>query len=407
MPSDRLPLPPAPRAGRPSIAHARRARAPRGTKLAALAALVTVCALLAGCGIPGEPTTRHPVTPLAVKDLAARQLGDAVVLSFTLPSDSTDQQRLPSTPAVEVYRSTLPPSGAPPAKPAARLADTVPGSTVESYQKNGHIEFPDALDPVELARAPGQQIVYRVRTRVSEKRASADSNAVTVRVFPTPEAIGDLRATVTEDAILLTWTAPQRTTGGAPLTGTTPTLTGYRVYRTDVEPSRAATASQAPSSPKPMSFVLLGPASQTGYRDTNFQLDHVYSYVVRSVLQFASDSVESADSTPQLTVSAKDIFPPAVPQGVEAVIVPETAGMPAYVELAWAISREADLAGYVVYRSEQPDTAGSRLSPEVLLAPTFRDMTVLSGQRYFYRVAAVDRDGNQSPQSAPVEAVVP
>ena len=52
-----------------------------------------------------------------------------------------------------------------------------------------------------------------------------------------------------------------------------------------------------------------------------------------------------------------------------------------YVELSWSISPEADLAGYEVYRSEQPDTPGGRLNGELLSAPTFRDMNVTAGQQ--------------------------
>ena len=43
---------------------------------------------------------------------------------------------------------------------------------------------------------------------------------------------------------------------------------------------------------------------------------------------------------------------------------------------------------------------GTRLNPELLLTPAFRDMNALPGRRYFYTVAAVDRSGNESPISA-------
>lgn len=50
---------------------------------------------------------------------------------------------------------------------------------------------------------------------------------------------------------------------------------------------------------------------------------------------------------------------------------------------------------------------GQRLNEELLPAPTFRDMTVTPGGQYFYRVRAVDRAGNESPSSAPVEMQLP
>jgi fibronectin type 3 domain-containing protein len=197
------------------------------------------------------------------------------------------------------------------------------------------------------------------------------------------------------------WTAP-------PGNGTPPVV-GYRVYRTEIPPpaGNATTAQPATNSTLPSAPELLGQPTQPEYRDTTVQLDHAYSYTVRSVAQFGSATVESADSAP-LAVFAKDTFPPAAPQGLETVIVPETNGVPAYVELAWNISPEADLTGYIIYRSEQSDNTGTRLnSDELLPAPTFRDMTVTPARHYFYRVAAVDHDGNVSPLSPAVEADVP
>jgi fibronectin type 3 domain-containing protein len=139
------------------------------------------------------------------------------------------------------------------------------------------------------------------------------------------------------------------------------------------------------------------------YQDMNFAIGHSYLYLVRAVAQFGSDTVESVDSN-DAVVTAMDVFPPAAPEGLVAIIIPATPGVPAYVELSWSISPEADLAGYEIYRSEQPDTPGGRLNGELLSAPTFRDMNVAAGRQYFYRVRAVDHAGNESPFSAEVEA---
>jgi fibronectin type 3 domain-containing protein len=80
---------------------------------------------------------------------------------------------------------------------------------------------------------------------------------------------------------------------------------------------------------------------------------------------------------------------------------------PASVELTWTINTEPDLAGYTVYRSENPEMPGQKLNSELLLVPTFRDISLVPGKSYFYRVGAVDQSGNESPLSSPVEAQVP
>jgi fibronectin type 3 domain-containing protein len=105
-------------------------------------------------------------------------------------------------------------------------------------------------------------------------------------------------------------------------------------------------------------------------------------------------------------VTPKDVFPPAMPQGLLAVFIPATQGTTAHIELSWGINSESDLAGYWVFRSEQPDTPGQRINTELLLTPTIRDMTAVQGKRYTYRVSAVDRSGNESSLSSPVTVEV-
>jgi fibronectin type 3 domain-containing protein len=110
-------------------------------------------------------------------------------------------------------------------------------------------------------------------------------------------------------------------------------------------------------------------------------------------------------------VTPRDTFPPAAPQGLVVILVPATPGTAAHLELSWGISPETDLAGYHVYRSEQEITGasgrGERLNRELLLSPTFRDMSVLPGRHYTYRVTAVDRAGNESPLSTAASEEVP
>ena len=287
-----------------------------------LALAIGWAAAFAGCAAPGEPKARHPVVPLIVSDLAAQQRGDAVVLAFTLPKESTEKEPLAAPPTVEIYRGAPPATGS--AVPA-RPVDTLPGGSVASYEKDGHIEFRDPLPPADLTDEAGRQVRYWVRTRVSARRASADSNAVTLRVYPAPAAVTDLRATVTETAIDLNWTLPDGSMNRAPA--------GYRVYRADVEADAAAPPADASQAKLRGPLALLGQLPASEYRDTTFEFGRTYVYLVRSVAQFGSDAVESADSPP-VFVAAKDVFPPAAPPGVLAAVVsPATPEGPAYIEI--------------------------------------------------------------------------
>jgi hypothetical protein len=371
------------------------------------ALLVALGGSLFGCASPDLPTARHPIVPVPISDLTARQVGDTVVLNFTLPTASTDQQPLADMPSVEIYRnvpagSAAAPKATPKSRSTARPADTVPSETVGQYEKKGHIDFPDKLDASELSNESGTDLIYTVRTRVSRARASADSNTVALRVYPAPPTVQDLRATLTETALVLDWNAAQQSrpafTGKA---------AGFRIYRAEVDPTAAEAAVSDPSQAKLIAPPeSLGQTTGTEYRDTVFQFGRTYFYEIRQVMQLGTETVESADSAPAVLM-AKDIFPPAAPQGLEVVPVATTNGGPPAIELTWAINSETDLAGYNIFRSEEAETPGQKLNSERLLAPTFRDMSVSPGKSYFYRVGAIDQSGNESALSPAVEAHVP
>ena len=353
--------------------------------------------MLSGCAAPGEPSARHPVVPQPVRDLSARQQGNGVVLSFALPTDSTDKKPLGETPTIDIYRSATAPNTTP-SKLPSRPVDTIPADLVDTYKTGALIEFRDELDPAELARQPGQQVTYTIRTRLSGEHASADSNPAKLTVYPAPQPPSALHATLMEKSIALSWT-PSETAPGA---ATASVSLDYRVYRAEVSAGVSAAAAQpnaaAQSELQPIALV-----QSNSYDDANVAVGHTYRYVVRSVAKFGEQSVESLDSNDAI-IAANDVFPPAAPQNLVAVIIPATDGQPAYIELSWSISSEADLAGYEVFRSTDEGTQGERLNSELLSAPTFRDTNVTARQRYFYRVRAVDQAGNASPLSATVQA---
>jgi hypothetical protein len=373
----------------------------RRTELARIGSFVFLASALAflcaaGCGAPGEPTPPSPPVPLAITDLTAHQAGDGVQLIFTLPAKTVTGDRLSSPPAVEIVRGTPKADGSPDAK-SYRVVYTIPGSLVENYVAEDHVKFIDPVAPVEIRAHPGS-LVYVVRTRASKKRASANSNSVSVRMFPVAEAITSLQARVTESAIELSWTAPTRTSGGDPLSA----FSGYRIYRGELDPASAEAASTDLSKAKWKSpLTLLSSSDEGTYRDTLFDFGKTYAYIVRSVVLVETNPLESADSVTAI-VTPRDTFPPATPQNVIAAVLAGATPDSALVDLSWSINLETDLAGYRVYRSGQQDTRGVLLTPDLLLAPAYRDTSVEAGHRYWYSVTAVDRAGNESDGSAAV-----
>lgn len=370
----------------------------RAAALLALAFCLFACALAAGCAAPGEPAARHPVVPVAVTDLAARQYGNAFALTFTLPAKSIDRENLPEHPAIEIYRAALPAGTAAVKKTAWRLAYTIPSEQVEHYLSGEQIEFYDPLTADDFAHSADLSVAYMVHTRAAKARASGDSNVVMARIYPAPEAPHDVQVAVTESAVVVTWAEAARPPGASSRT--------YRVYRATLESGQENSPQDISQAKLKTSLELEGSSPSTEFRDAHFEFGTAYLYVVRSVAQFGADFVESADSAPA-TVTPRDVFPPAAPTGLETTIIPATNQAPAYIELSWAISPEGDLAGYSVYRGDAEDAPGERVSTEILPSPAFRDISVLPGRRYYYRVSALDRAGNESPMSPAVVADVP
>jgi fibronectin type 3 domain-containing protein len=113
--------------------------------------------------------------------------------------------------------------------------------------------------------------------------------------------------------------------------------------------------------------------------------------------------VEGED-TPTVTVFAHDVFPPAVPSGLQAVF--SGVGQAPFVDLVWAPDTEADLAGYNIFRHQEGGQP-VKINSELVKVPNYRDGEVRSGKTYFYSVSAVDVRGNESAKSEEANEAVP
>ena len=72
------------------------------------------------------------------------------------------------------------------------------------------------------------------------------------------------------------------------------------------------------------------------------------------------------------------------------------------VTLSWDANSDSDLSGYNAYRSTSSFSDlsdATKLNTSLLSDPSYVDMEVTNGTKYFYRVTAVDSDGNESSPS--------
>jgi hypothetical protein len=88
-----------------------------------------------------------------------------------------------------------------------------------------------------------------------------------------------------------------------------------------------------------------------------------------------------------------DDTPPFPPDGVFSVTGDDV------VTIYWNANWEDDLAGYAVFRNDQPDGLYSHVSDVAADQTWYDDFDVINGETWFYAVLAFDEDNNESDLS--------
>ena len=354
--------------------------------------VVGALAWLSGCASIGPPQAPSLELPKPPSDLHASRKGDEVTLTWTIPQRTTDRQSVRYLGKTEICRGdegALKQCGTP-------VGDVSPpagfGRIKKSSGKKVSATFTDNL-PSAIERAhPMGFASYGVEVLNSAGRGAGISNQVRVSLLPTLRPLDDFAVHPIAQGLMISWRCPVTSEG----------LTGakylFRVYRrlegssnwtkvADVAATHCANGKK-------------GQEDATSFLDQGFEWEKTYFYrgTVVSVLESAGKpTVEvEGDDTPEVKVFAHDVFPPAVPSGVQAVF--SGPGQQAFIDLIWTPVSDADLEGYNIYRHEA-GSAPVKLNAEPVKTPAFRDTQVESGKTYFYSVSAVDQRGNESARS--------
>ena len=359
-------------------------------------------AVLVSCGYPGVPIP--PALELAkpVTDLRAARKGDRVYLAWTVPAKTTDRQTVRHPGVTRICRS-LEVLVADCKNPAAEIPATQFPLPTGSSTRNGALppkvqaNYTDVLSS-ELQNNPTAEITYAVSVLNESGRSAGLSNQVQVPSAPTLPPPDQFRAEVKKDGVLLSWQCPPAV---ASSNGIEHKL---RIYRREQGKQAATKVSDAN-----LTDCGTSPAGQLPeFMDQSFEWEKHYDYratVVTVIAESGKAEVEvEGDDTPSVAVFAHDIFPPAVPTGLQAVF--SGVGQAPFVDLVWSPDTEADLAGYNIFRHEANGPPG-KLNSEPVKAPAFRDSKVQSGTKYFYSVSAVDERGNESAKSEETSEQVP
>ncbi len=351
---------------------------------------------LAACGKRGPPVAPERRLPAAVQDLQAGVVGDGVRLSWSLPRIRIDRSALKEIRRTEVYRRQEDGAAGEPVRPALltfgglfgpppgvpgfeRIADITLAEPAPAEIQGNLVSYTDAQGLVF-----GRRYTYVVVALDDQGRPSPPSNRVVVALAPAPGTPPRLDAQPGDSQVRLTWDPPATLADGSPA----PADLVYDVFR--------ATAPGTPGG-RPLNSE---PVAARQYLDLAVQNDVTYHYTVRARL-----GPGGPQSGPSAVAAAtpEDRTPPAQPRGLVAVVAGST------VRLAWQAVADADVAGYLVYRSTTAGRGHAKLSPAPQGATTYVDADVRAGQTYFYVVTAVDRGrrANESVPSPEASATLP
>jgi fibronectin type 3 domain-containing protein len=344
--------------------------------------LLGLCALSMAptCGKRRPPLPPVERIPQRTELLSGAQRGNQVILVWPAPRRNAGSGSVQSIRRVDVYRVAEKPDAPLPLTEdefAAR-ATMIGSVTYDDIKKaTDNLTYTDTL---QLAGEPSR-LRYAVRYVNASGQRAAFSNFLLVEpAARIAEAPSNVSAELTEPAIVLHWDAPKQN-----IDASTPVnLLGYNVYRVNAAQNEVG---QTP--------VNQGLITTTQYQDQNFKFGEKYTYIVRAVsLGTLARQVESLNS-PIVEAAPIDRFPPAAPTGFS--IGPA----PGRLSLFFAPNSESDIAGYLIYRSTDPNLPKpwTLLTSTLLTRTTFTDENVDPGKTYYYYLVAVDTSGNKSEPS--------
>ncbi|HXO30323.1 MAG TPA: hypothetical protein VOA80_23445, partial [Thermoanaerobaculia bacterium] len=347
----------------------------------ALAAALAITLALAACGKEGPPTPPLRAVPAPVKDLAVRQRGTHVLLSFTYPQTTPGGAALNGVTKVEVYEAVLQPP--PPLKaPAKATAEKKPGSakaagaTAPEAGKAGAkataTGAATAAEPGAAAVEPGAAGTPAGATAATTGKAAAAPapGSAAAPSMPSPldprqyESLAKLRLTLTSKDL-----------GAA-------TLGNQLIIDLPLpEPLPAATATAPAAAPGPAP-AKVPPGTTTAKAAAGAATAIAGAGLTRdyAVRAYGPQGDRSAFSNQALLMPKEPPQPPAA-----VMVTPQADG----ILVAW--KPEPNGGSYAVYRRAATERFSSKPLALVRGGETRHlDQTARFGQSYIYSVTTVD-----------------
>jgi hypothetical protein len=351
-----------------------------------LALIVSVAAVLVGCGKKGPPLPPLPPHPVEAGPTQVRQAGPEMEIWIPLPTGLMNEKPIERFRGVRLYRISRDLTGAEGAVPRITAQDFSPKldpvATLEGEEAGALVpgelwRYREAVGPLAPPEGGSRLVAYSVRFQVKGRRwspYSTPASLVVGAVVPPPR---EFTAEPGPGGASLSWTAGMGEASTA-------------IYRT------------TPGVHFPFAPMTVADPGFDRWVDPTVAEGQEYEYAIRTLVGEGRRARLSSAAGP-LRMTMVDRFPPAPPQRLTAL------GRPGGVDLFWSPGDEIDLAGYRVYRRRLPGGTWELVTPETLISTTWVDTAVEPGERFAYAVTAIDfaEPPNESRRSEVKEVSVP
>lgn len=343
---------------------------------------------LLGCGTQGAPQPPSLNIPKPVSDLSAVRKGETVTLSWTAPDHTTDGALMRHSGRMIVHRTTSE------GQPASVVKDEplLPAHKSEQAPTETVKDLITGL--LSVQSTPADFVVYTVETVNNSGKGAGPSNQVMVPLVLTAAPPKDLQVKVVSQGVSVSWNQgwpPEKRTNLS-------TEYVYRIMRRLEAPNQQPVMVKQLTAGNEAALVI----------DAGIEWEKTYHYWVTPVTIWQRDDRQKGevegDDSQVLPITTKDVFPPAVPSGLQAVFA--QAGAKSSIDLTWTPNTDPDLAGYNVYRRTE-GAQPVKINRGLVKTPAFGDEAVQPGMQYFYSVSAVDLRNNESARSQEASETVP
>jgi len=342
------------------------------------------------CGKKGPIYPPLVKIPQNIEELEVFQRGNTLVLQWSNPTSYVDGGPIEGDITVELWLLKV-------EKALARQQrNLIEGAFASSAQLHETIEQKDFVKfqgseeggskgLIYTYKIPSEEFsqmvyVFGLKVKDHKNKESGFSNLIPLIPRSIPHPPQEIQVSMRENSVAIEWKAPEANIDSS----TPPNVVGYNVYR-EAEKEKFHRINSA----------LI---EETSFEDRNFSYSRTYRYYVRASATRSSPYTESENSNAAEILTEDTLFPGA-PTDLVAIAGED------FISLTWDANKEADLAGYRVWRRR--DTKKKFVAVTELIAENvYYDSQVEKGQRYYYAITALDTNGNESRRSETVSIVL-